>query len=439
MGAALAPLLQGDCALNDNNLWRVTVNPDNTYFITSKVGNFVFDNLGFNTNNGNPILGYNFLGGDNQKWQITSYGQPDVWKFTNKQSQKCFDVDGTIKANTPHQWDCMNGNVNQGWQLFEIPQTASPLPVNKFIGIRNMITKKCIQMGAKNTQLLQGDCALNDNNLWKVTVNPDNTYIITSKVGNFVFDNSKSDKNNGNPQLGNELLGGDNQKWQITPYSPDVWRFTNKQSQKCLDHNISHQGVPLLQWDCMDVNLNQGWELFELPAFPHVNQFLGIRNMSTQKCIQMGDSNTKLLQGDCASNDNNLWRVTVNPDNTYIITSKVKISQALQSQILIAEKDLTELRKRIGDLNSANGQKNGLIAELKASNEELNKQKKANKIDSESFKKDQEANQNDFVSVLALLRIEVFSDSTKVDNAKSALLDKSNLKECVNQLNSILP
>ena len=134
MGAGNTRLLQGDCVCDDNNLWRVTLNPDNTYIITSKVGNYVFDNSGWNTNNGNPIFGYNLHGGTNQRWRITPYSA-DAWRFTNVQSNKCFDLSAGTFSNGQYQqlWDCQNGNTNQGWQFFEPIPPAVSLPEWKFI------------------------------------------------------------------------------------------------------------------------------------------------------------------------------------------------------------------------------------------------------------------------------------------------------------------
>ena len=104
------------------------------------------------------------------------------------------------------------------------------------------------------------------------------------------------------------------------------------------------------------------------------------------------------------------------------------------------DKNIATLRKQATDLNAINAQKNDLIEQLKASNADINKQKAANTIDSASFKKDMDQNSKDFLTIIATLKIEVFgADSIKVDSSKSALIEKSDLKECTAQINSILP
>jgi len=118
----------------------------------------------------------------------------------------------------------------------------------------------------------------------------------------------------------------------------------------------------------------------------------------------------------------------------------LKFANTFASQIITAENDLTAARKGKNDLNAINTQKNDLIEQLKASNADINKQKAANTIDSASFKKDMDQNSKDFLTIIATLKIEVFgADSIKVDSSKSALIEKSDLKECTAQINSILP
>ena len=136
----------------------------------------------------------------------------------------------------------------------------------------------------------------------------------------------------------------------------------------------------------------------------------------------------------------------INSLNKIIADSQTKRENDLKSaylfasQIMNEDKNIATLRKQATDLNAINAQKNDLIEQLKASNADINKQKAANTIDSASFKKDMDQNSKDFLTIIATLKIEVFgADSIKVDSSKSALIEKSDLKECTAQINSILP
>ena len=179
--------------------------------------------------------------------------------------------------------------------LIETTQTIDYF-TNKLVRIKNMRTGKCIKFVGPNTKLNQFTCADTLDFYWIVSKNQDNSYLISSKLGNYVFDNNGGKTNNGNPILAWALHAGSNQKWYINSWGgSSLFRFTSQQSRKCLDlkEGTSNDG-PLFQlWDCQYNNENQGFNI-ELKkdeschdAYPQIEKLSG-------KWLQIVDPGSKL-------------------------------------------------------------------------------------------------------------------------------------------------
>ena len=88
-----------------------------TYSITSKQSNKALSLYGWNKNNGNNIIQWDYLGFDNQQWMLEHLGD-NVYTVTLKYSNKGLDVTGVRTNNGAniHQWDYVGGE-NQKWKI----------------------------------------------------------------------------------------------------------------------------------------------------------------------------------------------------------------------------------------------------------------------------------------------------------------------------------
>jgi hypothetical protein len=112
-----ADIQQYDWLGGDNQRWEVQHVGDGYYRIVAKHSRKVLDVRGVSPANGAQIQQYDWLGGDNQRWKIDRLDDGH-YKIVAKHSGKVLDVRGVSPANGARiqQWDWVGGN-NQRWKL----------------------------------------------------------------------------------------------------------------------------------------------------------------------------------------------------------------------------------------------------------------------------------------------------------------------------------
>ena len=333
-------LVQDDCENTANFGWKISYNAiDNTYFISSMLGNFVLDNSRSRRNNGNPILTYVKHGGNNQRWFI-HLGNSESFIFKGKQSQKCIDIPAGSTDNYKllQIWDCqMNGNQNFIFTPLKPILSNSLLKtfVNKYIQIVHPSTGNCLKFDKPNSRLLTFECLNLKNQAWKLIYNIfDDSYMIESTVGRYLFDNRGGSTRNGNPILTWRAVSNVNQKWKIKSFSGNSFYIEGLQSAKCLDvpegKDINNLGMQL--WDCIPGNKNQEFIFREVDIHLiqsskstgiYSDNFFKIQNKKSGKCFAMKFPNQSVYQADCEDSDEFAWKFSLNDDQTSYVTSKI--------------------------------------------------------------------------------------------------------------------
>lgn len=107
---------QYDWVNGDNQKWQfVPVDNGQYYAIQNKYSGKVLDDTAYSTQAGTTIQQYDNLGGANQQWNISDVNDP-FYQIVNSQSALSLDVTGTADG-TLLQQDQFTGDVNQQWRL----------------------------------------------------------------------------------------------------------------------------------------------------------------------------------------------------------------------------------------------------------------------------------------------------------------------------------
>jgi hypothetical protein len=215
----------------------------------------VLDVLDVSSENGARIQQYDYLGGDNQKWQMVPVDAIN-YKIVNKLSGKVLDVENHSKSNggSLQQWDYLGGD-NQKWQIVPIV----------YVQIANQLSGKALDVQGYSTangaRIQQWDYLQGANQQW-LLIPVDGQYIkIESVLSHKVLDVINLSVDNGAPIQQWDYLGGDNQKWQILPAGTGV-QIINKLSGRALevrDYSLDNGGIAQ-QWDYLNGG-NQKWSL----------------------------------------------------------------------------------------------------------------------------------------------------------------------------------
>jgi hypothetical protein len=332
-------LVQEECKNTLPFAWRIEYDQsNNSYFFTSLMGNYVIDNSGSKTENGNHIITWTKVGSNNQKWHIEMWDSKSFF-FKNIQSGKCIDVPGGTKNNNAgiQLWDCQKGNTNQHW-IFNIinPVTQNELLkqfVDKWVHIQNPKTGKCLRFTDGFTKILTFDCESLAILTWKLTYNPaENNYNIRSFLDRFAIENRSGNYKNGSPVF--STLTNSNQssqRWEIIPFDNNTFFIKGVSSQKCLDipGGKRENMLNIQLWDCQQGNTNQNF-IFKIvdpnTITEKLKEFEGkwfrIQNPFNGKCWNLSSTNSKMMQGNCEESDENTWKIIQNEDQTYTILSK---------------------------------------------------------------------------------------------------------------------
>lgn len=141
--------------------------------------NLFLDVVGAQTNNGQPVILFDFNGNRNQLFDQTRVQVG--FELVARHSGKCLDVAGASRENFAPviQFDCHRGN-NQLWLFEHIGRPPSECPPpgcfpNGF-RLRNVNSRKCLDAGnpnfptppPRNAPLQQFTCARDTNDRWWV-------------------------------------------------------------------------------------------------------------------------------------------------------------------------------------------------------------------------------------------------------------------------------
>ena len=140
--------------------------PGTFYKILNRNSNKALDVNGGSTSNGGNIIQWDYSGGANQQWGITSTGD-GYFSVVNKNSNKSLDVNGaSVAAGTNIiQWD-YSGGANQQWRIYDIGFGCYKL-YNK-----NSMQALDVNGGSLNngTQVIQWYWNAGSNQQWKISV-----------------------------------------------------------------------------------------------------------------------------------------------------------------------------------------------------------------------------------------------------------------------------
>jgi hypothetical protein len=112
-----AAVQQWDYWGGDNQKWLISSIGDGYYKIIAKHSGKALDVYGISPYNGVGVQQWDYWGGDNQKWELTPV-EDGYYRITARHSGKALDVRGISPYNGAlvQQWDYWGGD-NQRWRL----------------------------------------------------------------------------------------------------------------------------------------------------------------------------------------------------------------------------------------------------------------------------------------------------------------------------------
>jgi len=234
------------------------------------------------------------------------------WKAISNASGKCVDHQGNGGVgNYIQQYQCQDGNTNQDWIFKPRSQPPVYLFTGKFVNIFSKINGLCATFNGENSNILETTCTDADNQVWRVNQIDDFKYSITSKVGDFSWDNQGA-TNQRTPYVAAKANGSVNQQIRFAPssFGSDYFQVIQAGSQMCLDHpGNGGNGQFIGQWNCLG-NSNQAW-MFRIKASVHVRG--SIKDATNNQLL----SSVGNLSVTFTSADGTSYQARVNADSTY--------------------------------------------------------------------------------------------------------------------------
>jgi len=314
-----ASIRQWDCLnpmTSQNQVY--TLVPQGGYFsVVARHSGRCLDVIGASQSNGGLLQQWTCNGYPQQLWQLVPTGG-EYFELRAKHSGKCMDLTGASQTNGAHiqQWTC-NGGVQQKWSFKSVDSgpipTETGLTVPEGERLNGQPGYATAQGYVKTGAYPIGGNYVNVN--YEKEVSPGNFQLIRTQHPTL--------NNEGFYQWRYEPLAAGN--WKIWTGFPGVgnlaasqspgkvsvelksgYRLKVRHSDKCLNlwGNLSNNGNPIVQWDCLpNPNPNDG-ETFTM--VPRENgAYYNIEINSTDKCIDVTGAGTgngvKLQQWDCSS------------------------------------------------------------------------------------------------------------------------------------------
>ena len=200
----------------DNQRWQLELVEDGFFKIVCKQSGKVLDVQGMSTSNGALIQQWDYLGGDNQKWQLIladdTYPPSASFKIAAKQTGKALDVQAASTTNGAliQQWDYIGGD-NQNWQL--VPAESGYFRIaakhsGKVLDVQGMST-------SNGAPIQQYDYLGGDNQKWRFILVQNGFFKIVAKQSGKVLDVQGASPSDGALIQQWNYLGSDNQKWSV--------------------------------------------------------------------------------------------------------------------------------------------------------------------------------------------------------------------------------
>ncbi|THU30773.1 hypothetical protein FAM09_29680 [Niastella caeni] len=113
-------IIQWDYWGGNNQQWKITSLGNGYYSIINRNSNKALDVTGSSTTNGAAVIQYDYSGGNNQQWRIVDQGF-GYYEIINRNSGQSLDVNGGSTTNGAPiiQWP-YNGGRNQQWQIVQL-------------------------------------------------------------------------------------------------------------------------------------------------------------------------------------------------------------------------------------------------------------------------------------------------------------------------------
>ena len=254
-----AGIQQWDYVGGNNQKWQLVGVNTQYYEIVSVNSGKVLDVRSASTANGALIQQWDYLGAANQHWQLVPVDSSGNYEVVNKNSGRALDAQGVSVSNGAliQQWNYLGGN-NQEWQL--VPLST------QYYKIASASTGKVLDVrgvsAANGAGIQQWDYLGGDNQKWQLVAIDSTYYRIVNKNSGKVLDVTGVSTSNGAAIQQWDYLGGANQQWQIVAIDGTNYKIVNKNSGKVLDVTgvSAANGAGIQQWDYLG-GLNQKWQL----------------------------------------------------------------------------------------------------------------------------------------------------------------------------------
>jgi hypothetical protein len=320
-----------ECGGTHDFVWDISMDEvDGSYFIASRVGNYLIDNYANVKDNGNGIYGWARHGGIQQHWYFKSQEESGTFSIVTRGTNKCIDLPSTTSGVEVREWDCSDSNANQIFSFVVKQENTVPssVPLNSWVQIVNKGNGNCLKFNGQNVNLVHAACGTSDEFLWNPSWNSaDNTFFFTSKKGNYLMDNYANGQANGNGIFGWDRHGGIQQNFIVTTISDDYVQLTTKGSPKCVTIQSTSQYI--IQYDCSQAD-NQLYQLkavqseINTQATSLTYKWVKITNKASGKCIRYNLSGTQIQSVDCYNSQEYQWNLAWNSwDNSYFISNAV--------------------------------------------------------------------------------------------------------------------
>jgi hypothetical protein len=322
------------CHNGDEYGWNLSFySVDGSYFITSRIGNYLLDNYSNLSANGNNIFSSERNGGIQQHWYLKNIENTDKFYLISKGTNKCIDILPNSHEQYPSQFDCQSNNVNQAFsfKLQEEYTVPDMIPLNSWSLIKIKGNDYCVKFRGRNLKLVQEPCGKEDEFLWNISWNSfDNTYFIVSKMGNYLIDNYANLQNDGNGIFSWDRHGGIQQSITINQISENFFNLSTKGSKKCISVGDNVHGSYLVFSDCTESN----YQAFSfIPVQKNISnleikipssRWVQLVNKKTGKCMRFEGNKSQVTNVDCFTSQEYQWNLSWNSlDDSYSISSGV--------------------------------------------------------------------------------------------------------------------
>jgi parallel beta-helix repeat protein len=257
-----ALIQQYDYLGGNNQQWQLTAVNGNYFEVVNRNSGKVLDVQGVSVNNGALIQQYDYLGGANQQWQLVPLDSAGNYEIVNKNSGKALDVQGSSTSDSAlTEQSTYVGGANQQWQL--VPVVTIPAQYYKITSVNTGKVLDVTGVSVSNGALIQQYDFLNgDNQKWSLVAIDATYFKIVNKHSAKVLDVVGVSTADGALIQQYDYLGGANQQWQFALVGSNTYKIVSKNSGRVLDvvGASTSNGALIQQYDYLGGS-NQQWRL----------------------------------------------------------------------------------------------------------------------------------------------------------------------------------